>query len=158
MERLAERADELDAEGRAHIAGAWLAGLLVPKFGIARSLFAIGILALASNLAYGLAAALPELGRGAVYGASIVESFCAGMAGVAFMSYLMRICDKEHAAVEYALLTSIYLIAGVLLSIPSGLLVEAMGFAGYFVLTAAFALPAFAFLPRAARWIGAESE
>ena len=142
----------------AMIAGAWLAGLLVPRFGIARSLFAIGILALASNLAYGLAAALPELGRSAVYGASIVESFCAGMAGVAFMSYLMRICDKEHAAVEYALLTSIYLIAGVLLSIPSGLLVEAMGFAGYFILTAGFALPAFAFLPRAVRWIGAEIE
>ena len=30
---------------------------------------------------------------------------------------------------------------------------EAVGYAGYFALTAAFAAPAFAFLSRAARWI-----
>ena len=35
----------------------------------------------------------------------------------------------------------------------SGWITEAIGYAGYFALTAAFALPAFAFLSRAARWI-----
>jgi PAT family beta-lactamase induction signal transducer AmpG len=79
------------------------------------------------------------------------------MAGVAFMSFLMRICEKEHAAVQYALLTSIYNLAGSLLRIPSGVLTERMGYAGYFALTAAFALPAFAFLPRARRWITASA-
>jgi hypothetical protein len=33
---------------------------------------------------------------------------------------------------------------------------EALGYAGYFALTAAFALPAFAFLPAARRWLDPE--
>jgi PAT family beta-lactamase induction signal transducer AmpG len=140
----------------AMIAGAWLAGALVARIGIGRSLWVIGIFALASNLGYAAAAALPRSGAAGVYTASLVESFCSGMAGVAFMSYLMRICEKAHAAVQYALLTAIYNAAGSLLRIPSGLLTEQLGYAGYFALTAAFALPAFAFLPGARRWIGPE--
>jgi PAT family beta-lactamase induction signal transducer AmpG len=138
------------------IAGGWLAAGVVSRLGIGRSLWVIGALALASNLAYAAAAGFPEAGRPGVYAASLVESFCSGMAGVAFMSYLMRICQKEHAAVQYALLTAIYNLAGSLLRIPSGVFAEALGYAGYFALTAGFALPAFAFLPRARRWIGPE--
>ncbi len=39
---------------------------------------------------------------------------------------------------------------------PSGWLTEQMGYAGYFALTALYALPAFVFLPRARTWIGRE--
>ena len=80
-----------------------------------------------------------------------MESFTAGLAGVGFMSYLMRLCEKDHAAVQYAVLTGVYALAGTLVAVPSGWLTEQMGYAAYFALTAAFALPAFAFLPRAAR-------
>jgi PAT family beta-lactamase induction signal transducer AmpG len=139
------------------IAGGWIAAGVVSRLGIGRSLWVIGVFALASNLAYAAAAGFPAAGRPGVYAASLTESFCSGMAGVAFMSYLMRICQKEHAAVQYALLTAIYNLAGSLLRIPSGVFAEALGYAGYFALTAAFALPAFAFLPSARRWIGPES-
>jgi PAT family beta-lactamase induction signal transducer AmpG len=140
----------------ATISGAWLASSVVSRIGIGRALLVIGVLALASNLGYAGAAALPAAGRTGIYAASLTESFCAGMAGVAFMSFLMRICEKEHAAVQYALLTAIYNFAGSLLRVPSGALTEQLGYAGYFALTAAFALPAFAFLPGARRWIGPE--
>lgn len=138
----------------AMIAGAWLAGGLVMRWGIGRSLWVIGGFALGSNLGYAAAAAAPEAGKTAVYAASLVESLCSGMAGVAFMSYLMRICEKSHAAVQYALLTAIYNLAGSLLRIPSGVLAEQLGYAGYFALTALFALPAFAFIPGARKWLG----
>ena len=50
------------------------------------------------------------------------------MAGVAFMSYLMRICEKAHAAVQYALLTSFMQLLGKFLITPSsGFLVDGMG-------------------------------
>jgi PAT family beta-lactamase induction signal transducer AmpG len=65
------------------------------------------------------------------------------------MSYLMRLCQKEHAAVQYAVLTGVYALAGTLVAVPSGWLTEQMGYAAYFALTAVFALPAFAFLSRA---------
>ena len=142
----------------ATIAGAWVAGGVVARLGIGRALLGIGALALASNLGYAGAAAFPETGRLGVYAASATESFCAGMAGVAFMSFLMRICQKEHAAVQYALLTAVYNLAGSILRVPSGVFTEALGYAGYFALTAGFALPAFAFLPRARRWLGKEAD
>ena len=137
----------------ATVVGALIGGGFVRRFGIGVGLGVLGILALASNLTYSAAAAWPEAGRVGVYAASIVESFCGGLATAAFLSYLMHICEKEHAAVQYALLTAIYALAGSLVAIPSGWLAEQLGYAGYFALTALFALPAFAFLPGARRWI-----
>ena len=137
----------------AMIAGSWLAAAIVFRIGIGRSLWTIGAFALLSNLGYAAAAALPEAGAAAVYSASLVESFCSGMAGVTFMSYLMRICDKAHAAVQYAMLTATYAAAGSVLRIFSGALTDELGFAAYFALTAGFALPAFALIPAARRWL-----
>ena len=64
----------------------------------------------------------------------------------------MRICDRRHAAVEYAMLTALYAAAGTLISLPSGALAEWMGYAGYFALTAGFALPGLTFLPASRSW------
>jgi PAT family beta-lactamase induction signal transducer AmpG len=140
----------------ATLGGAWLAAALVSRIGIGRSLLWTGLLALASNLGYAAAAGFPEAGRAGVYAASVTESFCGGMAGVAFMSFLMRICEKQHAAVQYALLTAIYNLAGSGLKFFSGVMTESLGYAGYFALTGLFALPAFGFLSQARRWLGSE--
>ncbi len=136
----------------ATVAGAVAGGMLVSKQGIGRSLVILGALALGSNLGYAAAAAM-ETGRIAVVLASVLESFCGGLASAAFLSYLMRICEKEHAAVQYALVTSLYALAGTLVAAPSGWITERIGYAAYFALTAVFALPAFAFLPGARAWL-----
>jgi PAT family beta-lactamase induction signal transducer AmpG len=138
----------------ATILGAVVGGIGVARFGIGRMLWLMGTVALASNLGYAAAAGFPESGRIGVYAASMMESFTAGLAGAAFLSYLMRICQKEHAAVQYALLTAVYALSGSFIALPSGWLTERIGYAAYFALTAAMALPAFAFLPRARAWIG----
>jgi PAT family beta-lactamase induction signal transducer AmpG len=138
----------------ATIVGAIVGGIGVGRYGIGRMLWLMGIVALASNLGYAAAAGFPASGRWGVYGASMLESFTAGLAGAAFLSYLMRISEKEHAAVQYALLTAVYALAGSFIALPSGWLTERIGYAAYFAATAALALPAFAFLPRARRWIG----
>jgi PAT family beta-lactamase induction signal transducer AmpG len=137
------------------VAGAWLGGWVVARAGIGRALWWLGGLALLSNFAYAGAAALPEALRYPVYAASLIESFCAGLASNAFMSFLMNIAEKEHAAVQYALLTAIYALPGTLTAAVSGFLTEEFGYAAFFAPTGLLALPAFAFLPRARRWIGA---
>ena len=137
----------------AGILGAITSGAVVARLGIGRSLWVMGVLAVLSNGVYAAAAAFPGSGRLGIYGASVIESFCSGLVGVAFLSYLMRICEKKHAAVQYALVTALYALAGTLISLPSGWLAERLGYAQYFALTALYALPAFAFLPRARRWI-----
>ena len=137
----------------ATIAGAIAGGAWVARAGIVSALWATGALALVSNLVYAAAALWPETGRSGVYVASVLEALTSGAVGAAFVSYLMRICEREHAAVQYAVLTGLYASIGTLLASYSGRITEATGYAGYFALTAAFAAPAFAFLLRAARWL-----
>jgi PAT family beta-lactamase induction signal transducer AmpG len=137
----------------ATIVGAIAGGAWVARAGIVPALWGTGAFALASNLVYASAAAWPESGRIGVYVASLVEAVSSGAVGAAFVSYLMRICEREHAAVQYAVLTGLYASVGTLLASYSGRITEATGYASYFALTAIFAAPAFAFLSRAARWI-----
>jgi PAT family beta-lactamase induction signal transducer AmpG len=134
----------------AFVIGAILGGWGVYRMGIARSLWIFGALALFTNLGYATVAAFPELGRPGVYAAALIDSFCSGLASAAFLSYLMKICQREHAAVQYALLTAAYRLPGIPAATASGFLTERLDYAAYFALTAAMALPAFAFLPRAA--------
>ena len=126
---------------------------MVSRWGIPRALWICGGLALASNGIYAAAAAWPASGRLGVYAAALIESSTSGAVGAAFLSYLMRICEKRHAAVQYAVLTGLYALAGSLLAGASGWITERTGYAGYFLLTAAFAAPAFAMLSRARSWM-----
>jgi PAT family beta-lactamase induction signal transducer AmpG len=141
----------------AYVLGAVLGGWGVYRMGITRGLWAFGALALVSNLGYATVAAFPEFGRTGVFAAALTESLCSGLVSAAFLSYLMRICQREHAAVQYALLTAAYRLPGIPAASLSGFLTERLDYAPYFALTAAMALPAFAFLPRAATRIDAES-
>ena len=139
----------------AYVLGAVLGGWGVYRMGIARGLWVFGAFALVSNLGYATVAAFPEFGRAGVYAAALTESLCSGLVSAAFLSYLMNICQREHAAVQYALLTAAYRLPGIPAASMSGFLTERLDYAVYFAFTAALALPAFAFLPRAAtriRW------
>ncbi len=135
------------------IAGAIAGGLWVDRRGVVSALWWTGAFALASNLVYASAAAWPESGRIGVYVASAGEAVSSGAVGAAFVSYLMRVCEKEHAAVEYAVLTGLYASFGTVLASGSGWVAEHLGYASYFALTAGLAAPAFLFLIPAARWM-----
>jgi PAT family beta-lactamase induction signal transducer AmpG len=135
----------------AFVLGAAGGGWVVHRMGISRALWILGGFALLSNLGYAAAAAFLDTGRPGIYAAALIESATSGLVSTAFLSYLMRICEREHAAVQYALVTALYRVAGVPAATVSGYLTEQMGYASYFALTALMALPAFAFLPRAAK-------
>ena len=135
----------------ATLLGAAFGSAVVRRLGIARALWIGGALAVLSNFGYA-AAAWVGGGRPAIYAASSAESLCSGLAAVAFMSFLMRICDREHAAVQYAALTSLGFLAGALARAFSGIAADRLGYASFFAATALLALPGFALLPAAARW------
>jgi MFS transporter, PAT family, beta-lactamase induction signal transducer AmpG len=139
----------------ATLLGALVGGAAVARLGIPRALLVLGAFALGSNFAYALAA-LPSPPRlDAFVAASLVESLCSGLASVAFLSFLMRITEKQHAAAHYALLTAVYALSGAAVAAPSGWLTDRLGYPAYFALTAGLALPAFMFLPAAARFLAA---
>lgn len=136
----------------ATLAGAGAGSALVRRLGIGRSLWVAGGLAALSNLAYA-GAALAGGGRAAIFSASVVESCASGIAAVAFMSFLMHICTRSHAAVQYATLSSLAFLAGSLARAFSGVAAAQLGYAAFFAGSALLALPAFALLPAAGRWL-----
>jgi PAT family beta-lactamase induction signal transducer AmpG len=124
------------------ICGGWFIG----RFGIFRSLVWLGTVQMLSNLGYAIVAAT-NAGRPGMYGAAVAESFCDGLGTAAFLSFLMSVCDRENAATEYAVLSAIFALPRTFIASTSGYLAESMGYANYFWLTAALALPALLLLP-----------
>lgn len=125
------------------ILGAIAGGAFVTRFGIYRGLLTLGIVQMLSNLAYG-AVAMSEAGRPALYGAAIVETFCGGLGTAAFLSFLMFICDRDHAATEYAMLSALFGLGRTFAFALSGYVAQDLGFTRYFWVTAGLALPGLA--------------
>jgi PAT family beta-lactamase induction signal transducer AmpG len=120
--------------------GAWLGAWVVARRGILRGLVICGAAQALSNLAYAFAD-LAGGGAGAILAACIVESLCAGLGTTAFLALLMRVCEKERAAVEYALLSALFALTRDLTGAVSGEGVGLFGYAGWFAITALLALP-----------------
>jgi PAT family beta-lactamase induction signal transducer AmpG len=76
-----------------------------------------------------------------MYGAAIIETFCGGLGTAAFLSFLMAICDRDNAATEYAMLSALFGLGRTFAFAFSGFAAERLGFAPYYWLTAALALP-----------------
>jgi len=128
------------------ILGAIAGGAFVTKFGVYRSLLILGVIQMLSNLAYAWVAAT-DAGRPFLYGAAVIESFCGGLGTAAFLSFLMFICDKANAATEYAMLSALFGVGRTFAVAISGYVAQDLGFAKYYALTAALALPGLALLP-----------
>ena len=124
----------------ATLIGALLGGVLVKVQGIMRSLLLCGVLAALSNLIFAVQAAL-----GADVGFLVVtiavENVTGGMATTAFVAYLSALCRVAYTATQYALLSSFMAFARDVLAATSGLAAAALGWVGFFVLTAVLAVP-----------------
>jgi len=128
------------------ILGALAGGWFVDRFGIFRGLLWLGIAQSAVNFGYVAVAAL-NLPRGTIYAASMLESFGQGLGTAAFLSFLMNLCDKEHAAGQYALLSALFALTRDVSGAFSGVGVERLGYAAFFAFTAAIAIPGLLLLP-----------
>jgi len=130
----------------ATVLGALAGGAWIARIGIFRGLWILGLFQALSNLGYAGVAQF-QLSRGFLYSASVFESFTGGMGTAAFLSFLMNVCDKEHAAVQYALLSALFGFSRSVAGAFSGWGTEHLGYAAYFGLTFLLALPAYALLP-----------
>lgn len=139
------------------IAGALGGGAFISRYGIFRGVWFLGLLQAVSNIGYSLVEWL-DLGRYGLYGASIFESISGGLGTAAFLAFLMNVCDKEHATVQYAFLSSIFSLTGRLVGGLSGFGAEKYGYGDYFALTFLLSLPAYLLLPWVKRWIHEDAE
>lgn len=134
------------------IAGALAGGAFISRYGIFHGVWFLGLLQAISNLGYSLVEWL-DLGRLGLYGASMFESLSGGLGTAAFLAFLMNVCDKEHATVQYAFLSSIFSLTGRLIGGISGLGAEKYGYGNYFAITFLLSMPAYILLPWVKHWI-----
>jgi PAT family beta-lactamase induction signal transducer AmpG len=134
------------------VLGALLGGAFITRYGIFKGVWVLGLLQAVSNLGYSLVQWL-DLGRYGLYGASMFESLSGGLGTAAFLAFLMNVCQKEHATVQYAFLSSVFSLTGRLIGGISGLGAERYGFGNYFALTFLLSMPAYALLPWVKQWI-----
>lgn len=122
------------------LTGAAIGGSLMVRLGLFRSLLSFGVLQLVSLLSF---TALAWIGKSYALMAFAVgfENLASGMGTAAFMAFLMGLCNKRYTATQYALLSSLAALGRVAIAPTSGYVVEWIGWADFFLLTAFMALP-----------------
>jgi len=126
-------------------------GGIIARIGIFRSLWIFAFLQAASNLTF-TALALAGKSYPVMIAAVGIENTCGGMGNAAFIAFMMSLCDKRFTATQYALLTSIMALTRVLAGVPTGFMVQAMGWPRFYAASLLGALPGILLLPRFAPW------
>ncbi|NBX92635.1 MAG: MFS transporter [Proteobacteria bacterium] len=122
------------------IVGGILGGGLYAKWGLRRSLWIFGSCQMLSNFVF---VAQYYFGKNHwMLLASVgIENFCGSLGSVAFVAFLMSLCNRGLAGTQYALLSSFFALTRTLASTPTGFLAEFLGWPRFFVMSAALAFP-----------------
>ncbi|MBC7421471.1 MAG: AmpG family muropeptide MFS transporter [Bdellovibrio sp.] len=127
------------------LAGLFVGGLALLKFGIRKCLWAFGILQALSTASFALV----------VYTGPVIwslattvlfEDFATGMGTAAFTAYIASITSRKFTATQFALLTSVATLGRTLFSGFSGILQAEVGWANFFYIGGLMALPGLALL------------
>ena len=132
------------------LAGAFVGGVLSMRFGVMRILMLGAVLSAASNLLFAWLG-----GRGHDLTALIwvisADNLASGIASAAFIAYLSSLTNVNYSATQYALFSSMMLLAPKFLAGYSGRYVDAFGYAHFFTATAFLGLPVLLLVWLAAR-------
>ncbi|MBM7124190.1 MFS transporter [Dyella flava] len=123
------------------IAGAFVGGAAVARWGAWRTLGVCIVLESCSNLLYLML--LAHHGNLMVLTMAISgQNFAEGLLGPPTVAFLSLLVNRQHTATQYALLSSLVNLPGKVLGFFAGGIVMAMGYGGYFIITVFSVLPA----------------
>ena len=122
------------------LAGAFVGGVLSMRFGVMRVLMLGAVLSAATNLLF---AALSTRGHDVTALIVVVsaDNMASGIASAAFIAYLSSLTNINYSATQYALFSSMMLLAPKFLAGYSGRYVDAFGYENFFIATALLGLP-----------------
>ncbi|MFL6651945.1 MAG: AmpG family muropeptide MFS transporter [Sulfurifustaceae bacterium] len=131
----------------ATLAGTFLGGMLTTAMGLGHALWAFGALQILSNLGYVLIA-MVGANRPLMYAAMGFESLTSGMGTGAFGVLLLRMTQKRFSATQYALFSSLFALPRILAGPVTGVMVDAMGWLDFFLVSLAIGVPGLLMLQR----------
>jgi len=132
--------------------GAFVGGAMAMRWGVMRVLMLGAVLSASSNLLFAWLA-----GHTASLGALVfvvsADNLSAGVASAGFIAYLSSLTNVRYSATQYALFSSMMLLAPKWLAGYSGAFVDAYGYVPFFLGTAALGLPVLLLVWLATRWL-----
>jgi len=121
--------------------GVFLGGVIVARFDFKWSLLFGVISQSLTNLIYSWLA-LSDATTGGLAFAVIVDNIAYGAAGTILIAYMSSLTNTAFTATQYALFSSFYALPGKFVGGFSGFMVEGVGFAWFFAITAIIGVPA----------------
>lgn len=122
------------------IAGTFLGGMLVMRHGIYRCLLWFGVLQSVSTAGF---VWLTWMGDDLLALTAVIafENLSAGLGTAAYIGFIASLTDKRFTATQFALLTSFMGMPRVFAAAPTGFMVDAFGWQGFFLLCTLIAIP-----------------
>jgi PAT family beta-lactamase induction signal transducer AmpG len=137
------------------LVGAFIGGALSLKLGVMRVLMLGAVLSAASNLLFAWLAV-----RGHDVSALVLvisaDNLSAGVASAAFIAYLSGLTNIQYSATQYALFSSMMLLAPKWLAGYSGVFVDAYDYPTFFIATACLGVPVLLLIWLATRLVPAD--
>ena len=123
------------------ITGTAIGGVLVARIGLMRSLLTGAVMVATTNLLFMVLARVgPDLWMLAV--TISADNLSVGVSSVALIAYLSSLTNRAYTATQYALFSSLMTLPGQFIGGFSGVVVDAIGYANFFVYAACAGLPA----------------
>ncbi|GKT16429.1 MFS transporter [Acidovorax sp. SUPP2522] len=122
------------------LAGAFVGGVLSMRLGVMRVLMLGAVLSACSNLLFAWLGLRGHDVTGLVFVVS-ADNLAGGIASAAFIAYLSSLTNVQYSATQYALFSSMMLLAPKWIAGFSGRFVDAFGYTEFFVGTALLGLP-----------------
>jgi len=125
--------------------GIFLGGILLTRISLYRALWCFGILQAVSNLMFLF---LALFGKSLYFLALAVgvENICGGLGTVAFLAFLMSLCNHRYSATQYALFSAMFSIGRVVIGPFAAVFVEHYGWIEFFISSIWLSVPGLALL------------
>jgi PAT family beta-lactamase induction signal transducer AmpG len=123
--------------------GVFAGGMIVARFGLFAALVVGGISQAITNLLFvWLAAIAGPATEADLFVVIAADNFTGGLGSTAFVAFLSALCNVRYTATQFALFTSLMALGRTYLAVPSGWLVDQIGWVNFFLASTALAVPA----------------
>jgi len=136
----------------ASVAGAFIAGYVMRKISLNKSLWVFGLFQMITILGFAWLAQVESPNKIQLFLIISLEYLGVGMGTVAVISFMFKISSKAFAASQIALFTAITAIPRTFVNATTGYMIEKVGYTDFFLICTAAAIPGMLLLFYVAPW------
>ncbi len=125
----------------ASLLGGFAGGFVMPRLGLYCSLLIFGFSQTVTNLSFMM---LALIGKNFTFmiAAIFLDYFCGGLATIAFVAFLIALCNQQYSATQYAILSAVMAVGRVMIGPLAAYLVKHMGWTPFYLITFFAGFPA----------------